>query len=45
LAVANIKTRDDLAELATDELSEMSGLDGAAASEIIMAARAHWFEN
>ena len=45
LAVANIKTRDDLAELATDELSEMTGLDEAAASEIIMAARAHWFEN
>jgi N utilization substance protein A len=45
LTVANIKTRDDLAELATDELSEMTGLDEAAASEIIMAARAHWFEN
>ena len=45
LAVANIKTRDDLAELATDELSEMTGLDEGAASEIIMAARAHWFEN
>jgi N utilization substance protein A len=45
LAVANIKTRDDLAELATDELSEMTGLDEAASSEIIMAARAHWFEN
>ena len=45
LAAANINTRDDLAELATDELSEMTGLDEAAASEIIMAARAHWFEN
>ncbi|MFM7013032.1 MAG: helix-hairpin-helix domain-containing protein, partial [Betaproteobacteria bacterium] len=45
LAAANVNTRDDLAELATDELSEMTGLDETAASEIIMAARAHWFEN
>ena len=44
LASGGINTRDDLAELATDELVEMVGLDEAAASELIMAARAHWFE-
>ena len=44
LATGGINTRDDLAELATDELVEMAGLDDAAASELIMAARAHWFE-
>ena len=44
LAIGGINTRDELAELATDELVEMVGLDDAAASELIMAARAHWFE-
>ncbi|MEI7568483.1 MAG: transcription termination factor NusA [Alcaligenaceae bacterium] len=44
LATGGINTRDELAELATDELVEMVGLDDAAASELIMAARAHWFE-
>jgi N utilization substance protein A len=45
LAAANVNTRDDLAELATDELAELTGLEASAASEIIMAARAHWFES
>ena len=44
LAEGGIKTRDDLAELATDELTELAGLDEATASQFIMAARAHWFE-
>jgi transcription termination/antitermination protein NusA len=43
-----VKTRDDLADLASDELIEMLG-DLAPSAEdadaIIMAARAHWFEN
>ena len=39
----DVKTRDDLGELATDELSEMSGLDQEAAAKLILAARAHWF--
>ncbi len=42
-----IKTLDDLADLAGDELVEILGadlLDEASANEIIMAARAHWFE-
>ena len=44
LAAGGITTRDELAELATDELVEMAGLDEAAASQFIMAARAHWFD-
>jgi N utilization substance protein A len=44
LAAGGVNTRDDLAELATDELVEMTGLDEADASQFIMAARAHWFD-
>ncbi|MDO9023904.1 transcription termination factor NusA [Zwartia sp.] len=44
LAAGNVTTRDELAELATDELAEMTGLDESTASDFIMAARAHWFE-
>ena len=36
-------TRDDLAELAVDELTEMTGIDDERAKTLIMAARAHWF--
>ena len=42
-----IKTRDALADLATDELLEFAparSLTESKANEIIMAARAHWFE-
>ena len=45
LSEGGIKTRDDLAELATDELAEMAGIDEESASQFIMKARAHWFEN
>ena len=45
LAESNVKTRDDLADLAVDELSEMTGMEGEAAKKLIMAARAHWFES
>ncbi|MDN5842387.1 MAG: transcription termination factor NusA [Alcaligenaceae bacterium] len=45
LAENDIATLDDLAELATDELSELTGLEHDAASEMIMQARAHWFED
>src|SRR5438445_268142 len=45
LAEAGIKTRDDLADLAVDELSEISQLDEDKAKKLIMAARAHWFED
>jgi N utilization substance protein A len=40
------KTLDDLADLASDELTELLGadaMDEATANEVIMAARAHWF--
>src|SRR5918995_3688546 len=39
----NVRTRDDLADLAVDELSEMTGMDAELAKKLIMAARAHWF--
>ena len=41
-----VKTLDDLGDLATDELVEIVGADAmtaADAEKIIMAARAHWF--
>ena len=45
LAEGGVKTRDDLADLAVDELSEMTGMEAEAAKKLIMAARAHWFDN
>lgn len=47
LAEAGIKNLDDLGDLATDELIEILGentISVAEANKIIMAARAHWFE-
>ena len=44
LAGQGVKTRDDLAELATDELTEMTGIDDERAKQLILTARAHWFE-
>jgi transcription termination/antitermination protein NusA len=43
LAGGGVNTRDDLADLAVDELMEMTGVDEAQAKELIMSARAHWF--
>lgn len=43
LADAGIHTRDELAELAVDELQEASGIEEARARDLIMKARAHWF--
>jgi len=45
LASHGIGTRDDLGELAVDELVELVGIDANRAAELIMAARASWFEN
>jgi len=45
LAQHGIETRDDLADLATDELAEMAGIDEQAASDLIMRAREHWFDD
>ncbi|MCB1937736.1 MAG: transcription termination/antitermination protein NusA [Rhodocyclaceae bacterium] len=44
LATHGVKTRDDLADLATDELVEMTGIEESKAVELITVARAHWFE-
>ena len=45
LVAHEIKTRDDLGELAVDELVEMAGIDEERASKLILGARAHWFNN
>jgi len=46
LGEKGVKTLDDVADLASDELMEIVGadkLDQDKANELIMAARAHWF--
>ena len=43
LADAGVRTRDDLAELAVDELVEATGIDEERAKDLILKARAHWF--
>jgi N utilization substance protein A len=43
LAAGGVKSRDELADLAVDELSEMTGIEEERAKALIMAARAHWF--
>ena len=43
LAEAGIKTRDDLADLATDDLIEICAVDAERAKALIMKAREHWF--
>ncbi len=43
LAAGGVKTRDALADLAVDELAELSGIEAERAKGLIMAARAHWF--
>jgi N utilization substance protein A len=44
LARKGVKTRDDLADLAVDELVEIGGVGEVQAAELIMSARKHWFE-
>lgn len=43
LASKGITTRDDLAELAVDDLEDIPDLSASKAATLIMAARAHWF--
>jgi N utilization substance protein A len=43
LAKGGVCTRDDLADLAVDELVELSGIDEERAKALITTARAHWF--
>jgi N utilization substance protein A len=44
LASKGVVTREDLAEQAVDDLEDIEDLDPERAAELIMAARAHWFE-
>jgi len=43
LADAGVHTRDDLADLAIDELTELTGQSADEAKALIMKAREHWF--
>jgi len=43
LADGGVHSRDELADLAVDELIEMTAIDDAAAKTLIMKAREHWF--
>ena len=44
LASKGVVTREDLAELATDDLLEIHEMGAEDAAALIMKARAHWFE-
>ena len=44
LASRGVVSRDDLAELAVDEIIDIEGMDEEHAAKLIMAARQHWFE-
>ena len=44
LAKVGIVTREDLAEMSIDELTENNLIEADKASELIMQARKHWFE-
>ena len=43
LADGKVNTRDELADLAVDELTELTGIEEAQAKALIMKAREHWF--
>src|SRR5438105_10986683 len=43
LADSGVHTRDDLADLAVDELTEITGQSTDEAKTLIMKAREHWF--
>ena len=43
LSDGNVNTRDDLADLAVDELTELTGIGEEDAKVLIMKAREHWF--
>ena len=45
LAEAGIRTRDDLADLAVDELTDITGQTEDEARALIMKAREHWFSD
>jgi len=43
LATKGVTTKENLADLATDDLIEMTGMDAERAKQLIMTARAPWF--
>ncbi|MBC5783514.1 transcription termination/antitermination protein NusA [Ramlibacter sp. USB13] len=45
LAENGVHTRDDLADLAVDELTDITGQTADEAKALIMKAREHWFSN
>jgi len=45
LAQSDVHTLDDLADLAVDELTEITGQSDEEAKTLIMKAREHWFTN
>ncbi|MDI1253138.1 transcription termination factor NusA [Thermomonas sp.] len=44
LAERGIRTREDLAEMATDEIADIEGVGDERGAVLIMEARKHWFE-
>ena len=44
LASRGVRTREDLAELAVDEITDIEDMDAERAAALIMEARRHWFE-
>jgi N utilization substance protein A len=44
LARRGVRTRDELADQAIDDISDIEGLSNDEAGTLIMKARAHWFE-
>jgi N utilization substance protein A len=44
LASRGVVTREDLAEQAVDDLTDIDGVDAERAGSLIMAARKHWFD-
>jgi transcription termination/antitermination protein NusA len=45
LSEGGVHTRDELADLATDELTDITGQSAEEATALIMKAREHWFAN
>jgi N utilization substance protein A len=44
LARRGVRTREDLAEQSVDDIADIDGLGAEAAGQLIMKARAHWFD-
>jgi N utilization substance protein A len=44
LARRGVRTREELAEQAVDDLTDIEGLQAEEAGKLIMTARAHWFQ-